>query len=72
MVINDRDERPQFDDDEIRVALDLDSRVPLMRVDARSKNLVMNSLIELIKYAAVDVAGCLVGSTPLVEHGGQE
>ncbi|WP_157547989.1 hypothetical protein [Nonomuraea candida] len=45
---------------------------PLMRVDALQKLSVMNTLIELIKYASANTTGCLVGSAPLIEYGGQE
>jgi len=50
VAINCFDDSPQYDPEDVRVALDLDPRIPVMLVDARQVSSVKEVLITLVEY----------------------
>ena len=50
IAINVFDGSPQYEPDDIRVALDLDSGVPILMCDARNRSSVKKVLIALVEY----------------------
>jgi uncharacterized protein len=55
--INVFDGSPHYDPEDVRVALDLDHRVPAMLCDARERSSVKQVLITLVEYVLTAVAG---------------
>jgi len=53
VAINCFDGAPQYDPDDVRIALDLDPRVPTLLCDARQRDSVKQALITLVEHVLV-------------------